>query len=161
MAQHVAEHQFKGARRFALAVYLVVAVGYSCAVIYSVFRSVFQHSPGRQAATAVVADANLCRTEFTALFSQLRAERQQLYALKSEALERTWMSKRLELLTHKRALESACDIGKSAAPELNEASARLESLIDATTIAATQFANQLAPLESQFLRAVGAPQEAR
>ncbi len=141
-------------RRAVFAVYLTAAVGYSSMVIFSVFRSVSRHSPGRPAATTPPVEMQSCSNSFRALFDELDAKRHAVRQVPVATIEQVWMDFRLEWLQRKRALEAACAVDAKGRESLALASSALESVLDASTTHVIQFAGQLAPVEERFRSAL-------
>jgi hypothetical protein len=141
-------------RRAVFATYLTAAVGYSSMVIFSVFRSVSRHSPGRPLASAAPAEMQYCTDSFRALFDELDAKRHAVRQIPAATIEQVWMDFRLQWLQRKRALETACAVDAKGRESLAVASGALESVLDASTTHVIQFAGQLAPLEERFRSAL-------
>ncbi len=154
MAPAAPTRPFAGPRRLVLGLYILAAVAYSSMVIFSVFRSVIQHSPGRPAAPAVTRSKAECVEAFNELFQTLLTERQRVQVAAPDLIESQWMLVRLSLLSRKRVLETECDMDKPERAEVARASSLLEAVVDASTIHVVQFSGQLGPLESQLRKAL-------
>lgn len=147
--------RFRAFRGGAWAVYLVVAVGFSLLVTYSVTRSVWLMTPGRPAATARL-ELDACRELAHGLAAQLEARRKGLSELDGgfAAFNRQWADFRLQWLNELRQTEAQCDVDDPARRSLRLAFARLEQVADAYAIHATQFAGQVHPAVRAFERAL-------
>ncbi|MBL8920746.1 MAG: hypothetical protein JNJ54_17920 [Myxococcaceae bacterium] len=144
---------FRGA---AWALYLVVSVGFSSLVIFSVTKSVFEMSPGRPEAVPVQTPA-VCASRLTALFEELEAERRNLSSIgKAAEADQRWMTFRNGWMVRMRALEAECALDEPLRSELKIAFTRLHQVMDLATVQATQVAGQLGPALDAFRAALAA-----
>ncbi|MDP3232638.1 MAG: hypothetical protein Q8N26_07665 [Myxococcales bacterium] len=143
---------FRGA---AWALYLVVAVGFSGLVIYSVTKSVFQMSPNRPA-PATAKSVEVCVAGLTSLFDSLEAERQKLTAPRASEADRRWLTFRTGWMVRLRELEAECALEESERSELRVAFAGLHKVMDLSTVEATQVAGQLGPALDSFRQQLSA-----
>lgn len=147
--------QLRPYRGAAWALYLVVAVGFSSLVIYSVTKSVFQMSPDRPA-PAAAKSVEVCAAGLTSLFDILEAERQKLTAPKASDADRRWLTFRTGWMVRLRELEAECALDESGRSELKVAFAGLNQVMDLSTVEATQLAGQLGPALDAFRQQLGA-----
>lgn len=134
--------------------YLIVSVGFSSLVIFSVTKSVFEMSPDRPVAGSVRTAAE-CTAGLSALFDELEVERRQLSAVgKVSEADHRWMSFRNAWIVRMRALEAECDLDSPGRADLKVAFARLNQVMDQSTVQATQLAGQLGPALDAFRKAL-------
>lgn len=147
--------RFRPFRGAAWGLYLVVAVGYSCLVIYSVTKSVFEMSPEKPAQSSVQSVA-ACVTGLSGLFDELEGERKQLTVTgKAADADQRWMTFRNTWLVRMRSLEAQCAVDDSDRVELKRAFAELNQVMDQSTVQATQLAGQLGPALDTFKTTLG------
>ncbi len=147
--------QLRPYRGAAWALYLVVAVGFSSLVIYSVTKSVFQMSPDRPA-PATAKSVEVCAAGLTALYDTLEGERQKLTAPRASEADRRWLTFRTGWMVRLRELEAECALEESERSELKVAFTGLNKVMDLSTVEATQLAGQLGPALDTFRQQLGA-----
>lgn len=136
--------RYRPFRAAAWGLYLVVAVGYSSLVIYSVTKSVFEMSPARP---TTVASKNLtaCVTGLRGSFDALEQERRRLGAEHAVDADQRWLGFRNGWMREVRQLEAECDLDEPSRAELKTTFEMLERVMDLATVQATQVAGQLGP----------------
>lgn len=146
--------RFRPFRAASWALYLTVAVGYSSLVIYSVTKSVFEMSPDRPvvASTKTVAE---CVTGLRSAFDELEAERHQLGAAHALDADQSWLGFRNRWMKGFRQLESECALDDDGRAGLKDTFAKLERVMDLSTVQATQVASQLGPSLEAFRAGLG------
>lgn len=136
-------------RGLSWALYLVMAVGFSSLVIYSVTRSVFEMSPKRPPPISVRSVPS-CTAAMGTLFDELEAERRQLSVARASEADRRWLGFRTGWMVRLRELEAECALEDGERRELKNAFAMLNRVMDLTTVEATQLAGQLGPALDAF-----------
>ena len=147
--------QLRPYRGAAWALYLIVAVGFSSLVIYSVTKSVFQMSPDRPA-PAAAKSVEACTGGLVSLFQTLEAERLKLSAPLASDADRRWLTFRTGWMVSLRELEAGCALDDGERSELKAAFAGLNQVMDLTTVEATQLAGQLGPALDSFRQKLAA-----
>jgi hypothetical protein len=153
--------RFRPFRAVAWAFYLVVAVGFSSLIIFSVFKSVFQMTPDRQRPSPDVLTVTQCVNGAKAMFAELEQERANHAEPSSTAADRRFLEFRIDWLSRKRRLESECAIDAPDRTALKAALATLDHVLDLYTTASVQFASGVAPsverLRAELDRAAPTP----
>lgn len=142
--------RFRTFRGAAWVVYLVFAVGFSSLIIYSVFKSVLEMSPGRPATSQVSGEAE-CLIQARALFTELEQQRRDsTQAPEVTKADARFLKFRIDWLGRKRALEARC--GLESRPQLKATFASLERVLDLYTTASVQFAGGVGPTVDELKR---------
>jgi hypothetical protein len=141
--------RFRPFRAASWAFYLFVAVGYSGLVIYSVTKSVFEMSPDRPVVAANKPGA-ACVAGLRTSFDDLETRRQKLGATRAVDADQQWLTFRNGWMKGFRQLEAECTLDEPDRAALKESFARLERVMDLSTVQATQVASQLGPSLEAF-----------
>lgn len=141
--------RFRPFRAASWAFYLFVAVGYSALVIYSVTKSVFEMSPDRP---VVAADKPVaaCVAGLRAAFDDLETRRHLLGASRAVDADQDWLTFRNGWMKGFRQLEAECTLDEAGREALKASFAKLERVMDLSTVQATQVASQLGPSLETF-----------
>ncbi|MEW6430964.1 MAG: hypothetical protein AB1730_05590 [Myxococcota bacterium] len=141
--------RFRPFRTAAWGLYLVVAVGFSSLVVYSVFRSVVAMTPKRPAASGQALPVPECVAQARALLDRLDAQRRDFSQPAATRADQRFLGFRDGWLKDKRALEARCGLEDPGREKLTEAFDELERLLDLYTTSSVQYAGAVAPtLES-------------
>lgn len=145
--------RFKVARRVTLGIYLAFSISFSCLIIYSVFKSVWEMSPDQPPAAQTISEAE-CITEARQLFGELD-QRRQLLATGAEVshVDQSFLEFRVKWLQRKRALEARCAL--DLRPSLKETFATLEKVLDLYTTESVQFAGGVGPSVDELKSQLG------
>jgi len=128
-----------------LAVYLVLTIGFSSMIIWSVFRSVFAMSPKAPTAGQTL-PVQECAQQLRALFAELDGRQRQLSGESNVATsDLRWSQYRLGWLTRARQLESLCELSDPAREKLKTAFKSVDGVVDLYTVHAVQFAGEIGP----------------
>lgn len=136
--------RFRPFRGASWALYLVVAIGYSSLVIYSVTKSVFEMSPGRPS-SSTTKPIGECVGRARASFETLETERRRLGVDHAVDADQRWLVFRTGWMRDVRQLEAECDLDDSSRVELKRTFDLLERVMDLATVQATQVSGQLGP----------------
>lgn len=142
--------RFRPFRTAAWAVYLVVAVGFSSLIVYSVFKSVVSMTPDRPAAAGQALPVAACVTSLRGLADELDAQRNAFSKADARQADQRFLEFRVGWLTRKRALEAQCAIGDPSREKLSDAFDELERLMDLTTTSSVQFSGAIGPVLESF-----------
>lgn len=138
--------RFRPFRTAAWAVYLVVAVGFSSLIIYSVFSSVFRMTPGRPTGITDIMTEKDCAIEARALLADLDEHRKALFADKdTRTADQRFLPFRNDLLRRKKLLEARCAIDAKERAALRDMFATLDQVLDLYTTSTVQFAGGVGP----------------
>jgi len=137
--------RFRPFRAAAWAVYLVVAVGFSALIVFSVFRSVIAMSPERPAARGQALSPAECVEAARGLLERLDAQRRAFSDPDARKADQRFLEFRTGWLSDKRALEARCALEDPGRRKLARAFGELEQLLDHTTTSSVQFAGAVAP----------------
>ncbi len=146
-AKATSDRRFVRFRALSWAVYLVVAVGFSCLVIYSVFSSVFAMTPERpETHVGLRLEPRACLAEFRRLAEELNRSRIDVVREGNpRTADQRFLVFRTEWLQKKREIEARCAIEESDRSQLEETSAALEHLLDLYTTGTIQFSSAIGP----------------
>ncbi len=151
--------RFQPFRALAWAFYLVVAVGFSSLIIYSVFKSVFEMTPDRQRPSPDVLSVTQCVNGAKAMFAELEQERTNHAEGSATTADRRFLEFRIDWLSRKRRLEAECAIEAPDRASLKAAMVTLDHVLDLYTTSSVQFASGVGPsverLRAEFDRAAG------
>jgi hypothetical protein len=136
-------------RGLAWALYLVMSVGFSSLVIYSVTKSVYEMSPGRPVAAATRSVPE-CVAALSASFDELERERAALGRQQAVGADQTWMVFRNGWMRRMRELEATCDVEAKEREALRKAFSGLHEVMDVATVNATQVSGQMGPALDAF-----------
>lgn len=140
--------RFRPYRTLTLGVYLVFTVGFSCLIIFSVYRSVLQMTPDRPPAAELRTEEECLRDArqlFVELENERKAQGEQPVVVKSD---QRFLQFRVQWLTRKRALESHCALESR---ERSKAAFRsLDRMLDLYTTASVQFSGAVGPTVDAF-----------
>lgn len=143
--------RFRPFRAVSWAVYLVVAVGFSSLIIYSVFRSVLNMTPSRPPSGGPLLAEAECVTRARALFDELERERRALTEVApTRQADQRFLKFRVDWHTRQQQLESQCAAGER--PRLKRAFATLDRLLDLYTTATVQFSGAVGPAVDELRR---------
>ncbi len=144
-------------RGLAWALYLVVAIGFSLMVTYSVTRSVWQMTPQRPlGADSVRLDPSACRDIARSLAAELEARRRSLGEQDGSvaSFDARWAQFRLGWLQRLREAEVQCWVEDADRGALKRVFAKLEQLGDLYAIHGTQYAGQVNPARQALEQAL-------
>lgn len=138
--------RFKSFRAVSLAVYLIVSVGFSSLIIFSVYRSVLRMTPERlPAATGTLASEDTCLRDARAMFLELEEQRKTLGNEPDVThSDQRFLNFRVEWLSRKRALEARCAL--DSRERAKRAFALLERVADLYLTTTVQFSNGVGPV---------------
>jgi hypothetical protein len=137
--------RFRPFRGAAWAVYLVVAVGFSALIIFSVFKSVIAMTPDRPTPAGQALPAADCLVKARGLLDRLEAQRQAFAEGDATKADRRFLEFRTNWLTEKRVVEAQCALDDPGREKLAAVFADLERLLDHTTTSSVQFSGAVAP----------------
>lgn len=137
--------RFRPFRTAAWALYLLVAVGFSALVIYSVFRSVVAMTPRRPAPAGQALPVTECVEQARALLDRLDAQPRDFSQPAATKADQRFLAFRGTWLQDKRTLESRCGIGEAGREKLTAAFDELEKLLDLYTTTSVQYAGAVGP----------------
>ncbi len=145
--------RFRLYRGVSLGLYLVVAVGFSSLIIFSVFRSVLSMTPSRPDAVGESLTEEQCLLEAQQLFGELEQQRKsQADEVDVTHSDQRFLKFRTQWLERKRAKEARCAL--SERDRARTAFALLERILDLYTTASVQFSGAVGPavdeLKNQF-----------
>jgi hypothetical protein len=145
--------RFKVARRVTLGLYLTFACGFSCLIIYSVFKSVIEMSPQQRAASATLTESE-CIGGARELFGELD-RRRQLAATGPDVAhaDQSFLEFRVKWLERKRALEASCSL--DTRPSLKDTFVTLEKVLNLYTTNSVQFAGGVGPSVDELKSQLG------
>lgn len=147
-APHPRDPRFRPYRAVTLGVYLAFTIGFSCLIIFSVYRSVLRMTPDRPPVGELQSE-EACLRDARGLFTELEQVRKaQGDQAKVVGSDQRFLQFRVEWLTRKRALESHCALesrGRSRA-----AFASLDRMLDLYTTASVQFSGAVGPTVDAF-----------
>lgn len=149
MAEQPNDPRLRPFRGLAWALYLVMSVGFSSLVIFSVSKSVYEMSPGRPAAASTRSVAE-CASALSASFDELERERAALGRDRAVGADQAWMVFRNGWVRRMRELEATCDIEASDRQALKRAFGALHEVMDVATVNATQLSGQMGPALDAF-----------
>ena len=140
--------RFRAFRAVSLGVYLVVTIGFSSLIIFSVYSSVLRMTPDRPPASDVQPEAD-CLKGARALFSELEEQRK-LQGLEADVRhsDQRFLQFRVEWLKRKRALESHCAL--ESRENVRDAFSSLDRVLDLYTTASVQFSGAVGPTVDKF-----------
>lgn len=142
-------------RAVALGIYLVVTVGFSSLIIFSVYRSVLRMTPDRPPAAELLSE-DQCLRGLRGLFDELEGERKgqgnQPDVVHSD---QRFLQFRVEWLKRKRTLESRC--GLESRDRARAAFASLDRIVDLYTTASVQFSGAVGPTVDAFKKQLDPP----
>jgi malate synthase len=131
------------------AVYLVISVGFSSLIIFSVYKSVLHMTPEAPANAGSVLSEDECLQGARTLFTELEQRRK---ALADEAdvthADQRFLDFRVEWLQRKRNVEARC--GLESRERLRETFASLDHVLDLYTTASVQFSGGVGPATDEL-----------
>jgi hypothetical protein len=136
-------------RALSWALYLVMSVGFSSLVIFSVSKSVFEMSPGRPP-VATTRSVPECVSGLSAAFADLERERAALGQKRAVGADQAWMVFRNGWVRRMRELEATCDVEAKDREALKNAFSGLHEVMDVATVNATQVSGQMGPALDAF-----------
>jgi hypothetical protein len=143
--------RWRSYRTLAWAFYLVVAVGFSSLIIYSVFRSVLAMTPTVPAVGDAPFSESECQARARSLFGELESHRKALAEAEVvEHADQAFLHFRVEWLGRKAAVEARCEL--SARQNLRAVFSALDRVMDLYTTASVQFAGATGPDVDQLKR---------
>ena len=129
----------------ALGVYLVFSVGFSLLVIYSVYKSVLEMTPGSARPGPEIYTASQCVKGAQAMFTELEGQRQAYTAGSATQADHRFLEFRIDWITRKHRLESGCGLERRERGELRHLFKALDGLVDLYTTESVQFAGAIGP----------------
>ena len=142
--------RFRPYRAASWALYLVVSVGFSGLIIFSVFSSVLRMTPARPAEGPDVLTVAQCAAGARALFVELDLARRNQSEGEATLADRRFLDFRNDWLGRKRRLESECALSQPSREALRELLATLEAVLDLYTTGSVQFASAAGPTIERF-----------
>lgn len=145
--------RFRTYRAVSLGVYLVVTIGFSCLIIFSVYRSVLAMTPDRLPAAEQRSEAD-CLKDARTLFGELDGQRK-LQGAEADVRhsDQRFLQFRIEWLKKKRAIESHCAL--DSRENVRAAFSSLDRVLDLYTTASVQFSGAVGPTVDKFKDLVG------
>jgi hypothetical protein len=143
--------------------YLVMAVGFSSLVIFSVTKSVFSMTPERPGQVEALTESQ-CAERLQVLFVELDTERKSMGDTTARGADQRWLTFRNGWVGRSATLEAQCSLSDPARQPLKRAFGLLAEVMDLSTIQSAQFEAQMGPtldsLRDQLkaLRPEAAPQ---
>jgi hypothetical protein len=137
--------RFRPFRAASWAIYLVVAVGFSGLIIFSVFKSVIAMTPDRPEPAGQALSAAECVGQARGLLERLETQRRAFSEADATKADRRFLEFRTGWLAEKRVLESRCALGDPGRKKLADVFGELERLLDHTTTSSVQFSGAVAP----------------
>jgi hypothetical protein len=142
--------RFRAFRGALWAVYLVVSVGFSLLIIFSVFKSVLSMTPERPPEGPDVLTVGQCVAGTRAMFEELDSARRAHSEGEATSADRRFLDFRNDWLSRKRRLEAECALGRPERHELRELLASLDRVLDLYTTGSVQFASAVGPSVERF-----------
>lgn len=137
--------RFRPFRAASWALYLVVSVGFSLLIIYSVLTSVLRMTPSRPPESPDVLTVSQCGNGARALFEQLEDARRDLSQGEATTSDHRFLEFRNDWVVRKRRLEAECAVGRPERANLRELMATLDHVMDLYTTASVQYAGAEGP----------------
>jgi hypothetical protein len=137
--------RFRPFRIAAWALYLLVVVGFSSLVVFSVFKSVVAMTPDRPAPAAHARPISECAAGARTLIERLEAQRRAFSEAEPTKADQRFLEFRVAWLKDMRALEAQCALREPGRQKLAAAFSELERLVDLYTTTSVQFAGAVAP----------------
>jgi hypothetical protein len=134
--------RFRPFRAVSLGIYLVVTIGFSCLIIFSVYRSVLSMTPERPPVGELRSE-EACLADARSLFAELEQQRQQAVTQAVARSDQRFLKFRVEWLTRKRGFEASC--GLENRDQVRKAFSLLERALDLYSTASVQFAGTAGP----------------
>ncbi|MFO0596009.1 MAG: hypothetical protein U0228_11910 [Myxococcaceae bacterium] len=151
MSDDPKDPRFRPFRAASWALYLVVAVGFSSLVIFSVFKSVLSMTPGRPAFAGEVLTEAQCLANAKLLFTELEGRRKGLAEFPDIThADQAFLTFRVDWMTRKKALEAQCALEQRS--QLRATFASLERVMDLYTTASVQFSGGVGPATDELKR---------
>ncbi len=152
MAQDPKDPRFRGFRRVAWGVYLVLTVTFCVLITVSVIRSVLKMSPAHHAPMPSLGVSE-CIASARSLWTELDARRDALSnAPQVRIADQEWTRFRLDWLERQRDLEGRCVSQDPARAKLAPVFRTLETLMDLYTTHAVQYAGEIGPSVEKLRR---------
>jgi hypothetical protein len=142
--------RFRPFRAASWALYLVVSVGFSSLIIYSVCLSVWRMTPARPPESPDVLTVSQCVAGARAFFEELDHARRTQSEGEATSADRRFLDFRNDWLTRKRRLEAECALSRPERADLKELLATLDRVMDLYTTSSVQFASALGPTVERF-----------
>lgn len=142
--------RFRPFRAASWVLYLVVSVGFSGLIIFSVFSSVLRMTPARPAEGPDVLTEAQCVAGARALFVELDLARRGQSEGAATQADRRFLDFRNDWLVRKRRLEAGCALSHPDRKPLRELLASLEVVLDLYTTSSVQFASAVGPAVERF-----------
>lgn len=134
--------RFRPYRAVSLGIYLVVTIGFSCLIIFSVYRSVLNMTPDRPPVGELRTE-DACLGDARALFAELELQRQQAVGQSVRSSDQRFLKFRVDWLRRKRVSEASC--GLENRDRVRNAFSLLERALDLYSTASVQFAGTAGP----------------
>ncbi len=144
MAAPPSDQQLRPYRAVSWLAYLVMAVGFSSLVIFSVTKSVFSMTPARPGQVEALTEAQ-CADRLRALFVELDTERKAMGDTTARGADQRWLTFRNGWVGRSATLEAQCQLSDPARQPLKRAFALLNEVMDLSTIQSAQFEAQMGP----------------
>jgi hypothetical protein len=126
-----------------LTVYLIISVGFSFLVIYSVFKSVFEMTPGGVQSGPEVYTQLQCARGAEAMLEELEAQRRAYAAPEAAVADHRFLEFRIDWLTRLRRLQGGCGLERQERADLRRSLGALDRLVDLYTTESVQFASSI------------------
>lgn len=152
-AEDPRDPRFRSFRAVSLGVYLVVTIGFSVLIIFSVYRSVLRMTPEHLPPAELQSEAD-CLKGARGLFGELELQRQkQGEEADVRHSDQRFLQFRVEWLKRKRALESHCAL--ESRENVRAAFTSLDRVLDLYTTASVQFSGAVGPTVDDFKKRAG------
>jgi hypothetical protein len=144
MTTEAQEPRHRPFRAASWALYLLVSVGFSSLIIFSVFKSVISMTPEMPAPSGAGLSEQECVERARQLFEELETQRKMLAESPDvSSADQAFLRFRIDWLQRKRNIEGQCGLGSRVATR--ELFATLERVLDLYTTASVQFAGAVGP----------------
>ena len=144
-AQNPKDPRFARYRLATLAAYLVLTVGFSGLIIWSVFRTVIARSPAAPVSGPTLSVGE-CSSRARGLFDELDARRRGVSGEPDVThADLRWNDFRLDWLGRSHQLEAQCDLENPSRAKLQAAFKQLDHSMDLLTVNVGQFAGEVGP----------------
>ncbi len=130
-------------RMGALGFHLVFSVGFSLLIIYSVFKSVLEMSPGPAHAGPEIYTFTQCVKGGQAMFDELEGQRRAYTSGSAAQADHRFLEFRIDWLARKRRLESGCGLERSGRGDLRALFGALDGLVNLYTTESVQFSGAI------------------
>ncbi len=143
--------RFRPFRILSWSVYLIVSVGFSCLIIFSVYKSVLAMTPEAPKFAGSALSEEECLQQGRALFAELEQQRKNLAESNDIThADQRFLGFRVEWLKRKRDVEARC--GLDSREKVRAAFSSLDRVLDLYTTASVQFTGGVGPAADELKR---------